>query len=1012
MTTSLSATGPSINGWNADYLEQQYQAFKADPASIALDLVGFFQGFDLAVATSAAGTAGGFSGDHREALRLHLGVRALIDAHRRGGHFAALIDPFGRKRTFPASATPLSPEAHGLTAADMDKRVGTIPGCPLTVDNPSLSTLTSRLTSVYCGSIGVQFMHITDAVQRQWWIDSLESKFTGPGFGRQDKLSILTGLIKSETFERFLAKRYPGDKRFSLEGGEALIPVIERILEVAADLGVAEIVIGMAHRGRLNVLNNILGKSYEQIFTEFEETFEEAFSDGGGDVKYHRGYSGTRQLRTGRSMQLSLTSNPSHLEAVDAVTLGRVRAKQRLRGDSTERRSVVPILIHGDAAVIGQGVVAETLNMSQLEGYTVGGTVHLVTNNMIGFTTLPEDARSGPYCTDLALSIEAPVLHVSGEDPEAAVMAASLLMQYRHTFRRDGFLDLVCFRRYGHNEQDEASFTQPTLDRLIKAMPGVVTTFTGKLAAEGVLSADDLVKHRAELDAQLDAAQKRAKDKPHDPTIDPMGKRWSGMGFDYSFKPVATSVDRKTLETVTAALGKTPAGFEVNPKLRKLLADRAALLTTGVLSHADGETLAFGSLLLEGTAVRLSGQDCRRGTFSHRHAVLRDFNTGEPYTPLNNMRPVAELPDKAGKPGADGRAMQSKFCVYDSPLSEFAVMGFDYGYSLADPNMLVMWEGQFGDFCNGAQTIIDQFIASAEIKWERYSGLTLLLPHGYEGAGPEHSSARLERFLQLCGNDNMQVCYPSTGAQIFHLLRRQVRRSFRKPLVVMTPKSMLRVATSHVDELMTGHFQDIIDDPAFEAATAAASPTGQALDRAKVTRVILCSGKIYHELAERRLTIKRNDVAIIRLEQLYPFNAALFKAIVARYPNRAEMVYVQEEPRNAGAYTFIADLLTNQPDPTKDDPSAEPLLGTRLKYIGRPTSATPATGSKKKSKKEQEAVLSAAIGPAAPGGKDDHTKAAAGPASGPAAGPSAGPGAGPSAAVSAKPAAAAGKSKK
>lgn len=978
MTTTLSAIGPSVNGWNADYLDQQYQAFKADPASIAPDLVGFFQGFDLAMASSGGAAAGGASGDHRDALRLHLGVRSLIDAYRRGGHFASMIDPFGRKRPFPATATPLAADAHGLTAADMGKSVGTVTDCPLTGDSPTLSTLITRLTSVYCGSIGAQFMHIADSTQRQWWINTLESKYAGHGFDRDDKLAILTGLVKSETFERFLAKRYPGDKRFSLEGGEALIPVTERILEVAADLGVAEIVIGMAHRGRLNVLNNILGKSYEQIFTEFEETFEEAFSDGGGDVKYHRGYSGTRKLRTGRSIQLSLSSNPSHLEAVDSVTLGRVRAKQRLRGDTTDRRSVVPILIHGDAAVIGQGVVAETLNMSQLQGYTVGGTIHLVTNNLIGFTTLPEDARGGPYCTDLALSIDAPVLHVSGEDPEAAVMGAALLMQYRHKFRRDVFLDLVCFRKYGHNEQDEASFTQPTLDKLIKAMPGVVTTFTSKLAAEGVLSADDLAKHRTELDTQLDVAQKRAKDKPHDPTIDPMGKRWSGMGFDYSFKPVATSVDRKTLETITAALGNTPQGFEVNPKLKKLLTDRAALLQTGAISHADGETLAFGSLLLEGTAVRLSGQDCRRGTFSHRHAVLRDFNTGEPYTPLNNMRPVAESPDKAGKPGADGKVTQSKFCVYDSPLSEFAVMGFDYGYSLADPNMLVMWEGQFGDFCNGAQTIIDQFIASAEIKWERYSGLTLLLPHGYEGAGPEHSSARLERFLQLCGNDNMQVCYPTTGAQIFHLLRRQVRRNFRKPLVVMSPKSMLRVPTSHIDELMTGHFQDIMDDPAFEAASAATtSPTGKALDRSKVTRVVLCSGKVYHELAERRLAIKRPDVAIVRLEQLYPFNAALFKAITAKYPAKAEMVYAQEEPRNAGAYTFIADLLTNQPDPTKDDANAEPLLGTRLKYIGRPTSATPATGSKKKSKKEQEAVLSAAIGPAPAGGKDDHGKPAA-----------------------------------
>jgi len=551
-------------------------------------------------------------------------------------------------------------------------------------------------------------------------------------------------------------------------------------------------------------------------------------------------------------------------------------------------------------------------------------------------------------------------------------------MRYRHEFRRDVFVDIVCFRKYGHNEQDEASFTQPTLDKLVKSMPGVVTTFTTKLASEGVLSADDLARHRAELDVQLDEAQKRAKDKAYDPTIDPMGKRWAGMGFDYSFMPVSTGIDAATLGEVCGALGRVPEGFTLNPKLPKLLADRAALARTGPISHADGETLAFGSLLLEGTAVRLSGQDSRRGTFSHRHAVLRDFNTGEPYTPLNNMRPISASPDNAGKPNASGAITQSKFCVYDSPLSEFAVMGFDYGYSLADPNMLVMWEGQFGDFCNGAQTMIDQFIASAEIKWERYSGLTLLLPHGYEGAGPEHSSARLERFLQLCGNDNMQVCYPTTGAQIFHLLRRQVRRNFRKPLIVMTPKSMLRVPTAHTDDILTGHFQDIMDDPAFDGS----SKVTAAQDRSKVTRVVLCSGKVFHEMSERRTAIHRADVALVRIEQLYPFNAALFKSIMAKYPAKVEIVWAQEEARNAGAYTFIADLLTNQPDPTKDDPNAQPLLAQRLKYIGRPQSATPATGSKKKSKKEQEAIMTAAIGqiPGGGYGKDDHGKSGAAPA--------------------------------
>lgn len=949
---TLSASRPAINGWNAAYLDEQYAAFKADPSSISPDLVAFFQGFDLALGQSdSAGAAPAASPD---ALRLHAGVTALINAYRSHGHFAAKLDAFGRPRTRPVE---LEPGTHGLRPADLSAVISPI-GEPH-LAGLAVSAIIQRLETAYCGTLTLQLAHITDTARRRWLIEKLESGQPLLSLTQKDKLDIFDGLVHSEQFERFLAKRYPGDKRFSLEGGEALIPLLDRLLDTAAQTGAVEAVIGMPHRGRLNVLNNILGKTYEQIFTEFEESFEEDFADGGGDVKYHRGYSSDRTLRSGRTLKVVLASNPSHLESVAPVVCGRVRAKQRLRNDVTERASVVPIILHGDAAAIGQGVVHETNNLAQLEGYRVGGSVHVVVNNLIGFTTVPEDGRSGDYCTDAALAFSCPVFHVNGEDPEAVVAAAHLAMLYRQQFKRDVWVDMWCFRKYGHNEQDEPTFTNPVLAKLIAGMPGVVTTYTNRLTAEGVITEAKLEAHRAELDAVLEKAQNAAKGKPHDPTIDPALGRWAGMGWDYSHAPAKTAISRETLGEICTALAKAPDGFNVNPKLKKLLGERAALAQPGApLTHADGELLAVGSLLLDGVAVRLSGQDCRRGTFSQRQIVLRDFGTGEAFNPLNHMRPLAESPDDAGKPGSDGVTRQAKFCVYDSPLSEFAVMAFDYGYSLADPNMLVMWEGQFGDFANGAQTTIDQYIASAEIKWERWSGLVLLLPHGYEGAGPEHSSARLERFLQLCGNENMQVCYPTTGAQMFHLLRRQQARKFRKPLIVMTPKSMLRIPTSTVDEVLTGHFMDILDDPHFSSGKE---------KTAGVKKIVLCSGKVYHELADRRSALKAFDIALVRIEQFYPFNYELFKTTLARYPKNAQVVYVQEEPRNAGGYQFIADLLTNQPDPTGTGDA--PVL-TRLPYIGRPTSATPAVGSKKKSKKEQEAILTAAIGPLAKDGAD------------------------------------------
>jgi 2-oxoglutarate dehydrogenase E1 component len=598
--------------------------------------------------------------------------------------------------------------------------------------------------------------------------------------------------------------------------------------------------------------------------------------------------------------------------------------------------------MHGDAAVIAQGIVAEVLNLSQLEGYRTGGTIHVVVNNLVGFTTGAADARSTEYCTDIALMVEAPVFHVNGEDPEAVVAVAQLVVEYRQKFKKDVFIDLVCFRRYGHNETDEPSFTQPVLAALIARKPGVLTEYAQHLTRDGLLTEADVRKLRDPLIRSLEEAQARAKTNPRDPNIDPGSKRWIGYGGAYSFEPVKAGVSESMLQEVCAAWSRVPEGFHLNPKLTKLMAERANLLKTRQLSYGDAESLAIGTLLLEGHGVRLSGQDSRRGTFSHRHAVLRDAVTEEPYTPLNNMRPIAQFPDDAGKPGPDGRPTQGKLCVYDSPLSEAAVLGFDYGYSLADPRMVVMWEAQFGDFCNGAQVMIDQYLASAECKWERWSGLILLLPHGYEGAGPEHSSARLERFLQLCAGDNMEIVNPTTAAQAFHMLRRQVRRNFRKPLIVMTPKSLLRVPTSTVDELISGRFHEIIDDPAFAA--------GGKQDRSKVTTVLLCSGKVYYDLEKQRSTVGRTDTAIVRVEQLYPFHTDLMASTLASYAAAERVVWVQEEPRNAGAYQFIAEIFRT-----------EPALKRELEYIGRPAAASPAVASKHKHKEQQHRLVEEAI---------------------------------------------------
>ena len=934
---------PSINGWNAEYLDAQYARWKADPSAVTPDVAGFFQAFDLASARSNGQPARPEPPSPPRLLPVGQSrVDALIREYRHFGHLAARIDPFGRPRTRPDS---IELAYHGLTDEDLDRSFNASTLSPTGGPIP-LREIVERLEATYCSSIGVEYAHITDRDERLWLQQRIEQNTNRTDFARDQRAHILFQLHRAELFERFCGKRYPGVKRFSLEGGESLIAMLDCFVEHAGeDYGVEEIVLAMSHRGRLNVLTNIVGKTYEQIFTEFEDAWAEDAEMGGGDVKYHKGYSISRVLRSGRHIWLAMTSNPSHLESAAPVAVGRCRAKQRLRNDAARER-VMPLVLHGDAAFIGQGVVSELFNMSRLEGYTVGGTMHVVVNNLIGFTTGELDARSSIYCTDAAKMIEAPVFHVNGEDPEACVHAMRLALEYRMRYKRDVVVDLVCYRRHGHNETDEAAFTQPLLYKMIKAMPSVVHTYAERLEREGVITADDREGIRKSLDESLDKAFLSARQTPVDPTPDPGHRQWTGIRNDFSFEPAKTAVPRARLAEIAGALGRWPSTFTPHPKLIKLLQDRAGSIERdAMLDWGVAEALAFGSLLCEGIMVRLSGQDSRRGTFSHRHAVLTDFESGERYTPLNNIRGTqAVSPDLKGAymPSDDGKS-QARFYVYDSPLSEFAVLGFEYGFSLASPSILALWEAQFGDFANGAQVIIDQFIASAETKWQRWSGLVLLLPHGYEGQGPEHSSARLERFLKLCGQKNMQVCNPTTPAQYFHLLRRQIHRPFRKPLIVMTPKSLLRFpqCVSKVSELTDGSFHEILDDPAI---------IDGGIDRRRIKRLVLCSGKVYYDLIARREKADADDVAIVRVEQMYPLHADLLEDIVSSYPG-AELIWCQEEPKNQGAFGHMSMSL-------KD------LFGWDLRYAGRPIASSPATGSPHRHDEELDELLTQAIGPA------------------------------------------------
>ncbi|MCA9293910.1 MAG: 2-oxoglutarate dehydrogenase E1 component [Phycisphaerales bacterium] len=947
---------PAINGWNGAYLDEQYDRWKADPGSVSADLGSFFAGFDRGVrlgksATVPLSTTPPPPGPTLNPLvrggpdRLQAGVEALVRAYREFGHIAAQIDPFFRERPCPEE---LNPAFHGLTAADLDAQVEAPPLAPPGQAMP-LSELIEALDETYCGTIGVETGHVTSRAERAWFFNRMEPMRNKPALTNPERAHLLYQLYRAETFEKFCGKRYPGVKRFSLEGCDSLIPLLDRMVERAGDAyDVQEIVFGMSHRGRINVLINVLGKMYEQVFTEFEDAWEEDAEAGGGDVKYHRGFSSNRILPSGKHVWLAMASNPSHLEAVGAVAMGRCRAKQRLKGDK-ERVQIFPIVMHGDGAAIGQGIVAETFNMSQLPGYTVGGTVHIVVNNLIGFTTGEADARSSRYCTDMAKMVEAPVLHVNAEDPEAVLWCADVALDYRMTFKKDIVIDLVGYRRHGHNETDEAMFTQPLLYAQIKNKPSLLKEYAERLHDEGILSDHDHEKIAA-IDKALDRAYANVRATPVDPTPDPGHRQWQGMSNAWTWEPGETAAPRELLHEVAHAISTWPETFTPHPKLARVLQDRTTSVLEGeAIDWATAEALAFGSLVCEGNIVRFSGQDCGRGTFSQRHAVLRDVETAEIYVPLNHIHELG-LPNTeqdVGTLDATGVPRQAKFCVYDSPLSEYSVLGFEYGFSLASPKILAVWEAQFGDFCNTAQVVIDQFISSAELKWARWSGLTLLLPHGYEGQGPEHSSARLERFLQLSAQQNMQVVYPSTPAQYFHVLRRQSRRSTRKPLIVMTPKSLLRLPAcrSAIAELEQGQFHEVLDDPMFAQKAA---------DKKRVVRLILCSGKVYYDLVQRREETGRNDIAIVRVEQLYPLHNDLLADVRATYPAKAELVWVQEEPRNMGAYQHMVITCGEE-------------LGWQFGYAGRPYSATPATGSPQKHQEQLEEFLTAAIGPKSTG---------------------------------------------
>ena len=931
-------------GGNAPYVEEMYEAYLDNPGSVPDNWRKYFDALqhvpaadgsnarDVAHAPvvesfaqrAKAGTFGNKASSADLAIaRKQVHVQSLIAAYRFLGSRWADLDPL--KRQERPKIPELEPAFYDLSEADMDMAFSATNTYFSTAENMTLREIVQALRETYCGSIGTEYMHITEPIEKRWWQERLESIRAKPNFTVDAKKHILDRLTAAEGLERYLHTKYVGQKRFSLEGGESFIASMDELVQRAGTKGVQEIVIGMAHRGRLNVLVNTLGKMPKDLFAEFDHTAPEALPSG--DVKYHQGFS-SDITTSGGPVHLSLAFNPSHLEIVNPVVEGSCKARLDRRGDE-EGDSVLPIIVHGDAAFAGQGVVMETLALAQTRGYYTGGTVHVVINNQIGFTTSdPRDSRSTLYCTDVVKMIEAPVLHVNGDDPEAVVLCTQLALDYRQQFKKDVVVDIVCFRKLGHNEQDTPALTQPLMYKKIAAHPGTRKLYGEKLVAQGVLPADGPDAMVKALRAAMDAGK-----STYDPVLTNykskyavdwapfLGKKWT----DAADTALPLSEVKRLAERITVI----PPKFKAHTLVEKVLADRAAMGRGEVnVDWGMGEHLAFASLVASGYAVRLSGEDCGRGTFTHRHSVLHDQNREKwdegTYTPLQHV--------------AEG---QAPFVVIDSLLSEEAVLGFEYGYASAEPNTMVIWEAQFGDFVNGAQVVIDQFIASGEVKWGRANGITLMLPHGYEGQGPEHSSARLERFMQLAADNNMQIVQPTSASQIFHVLRRQMVRMFRKPLIIMTPKSLLRAkdATSPLSDFTKGEFKTVIGEVSNE------------VNADKVRRVIACSGKVYYDLVKARSERRGGDVAIMRVEQLYPFPHKAFAAEMKKYPNATEVVWCQDEPQNQGAWFFVQHYIhENMVD------------GQKLGYAGRPASASPAVGYAHLHQEQQKALLEQAYG--------------------------------------------------
>lgn len=896
---------------NADvgYLDQLYQNYKLDPNSVDASWQKFFEGYDFS--SHRFGTNGGAVAEDALTIK-ETHVRTLIHMYRSRAHLKSKTNPVRPRRDHKV---PLDHKYYGLTDADLDAEFDV--GVEIGLGRTTLRKIVEKLEKVYVGPIGFEYSYIRNQEIFDWFVAKCENDYYTYEPSQEEKKNILYKLNEAVVFENFLHTKFLGQKRFSLEGGENTIPALQTIINKSAELGVEEVVIGMAHRGRLNVLSNILGKTYEQIFTEFEGNASPDLTMGDGDVKYHQGYAGHIDTPSKNKIYVKLTPNPSHLEAVDPLVLGYTRGQidDEYKGDL---RKAMAILIHGDAAVAGQGILYEIVQMSGLPGYNTGGTIHFVINNQVGFTTDYDDARTSIYCTDLAKIVDAPVLHVNGDDAEAVTFCCKLAVEYRQKFGKDIFIDMLCYRRHGHNESDEPKFTQPKLYNLIAKHPNPREVYSKKLVERGDVDAQLAGDMDKNFRNQLQDRLQEVKQKKLPYKVQKIEEEWHKLRKstpeDFDSSP-STAIKQSVIDQVGKALSTIPEGFKPIKQIEKLLKDRhAAFFDTKMLSWADAELLAYGSLLVENRIVRMSGQDVKRGTFSHRHAYVMDVNANENYCNIDHI-------------AKDQRTFQ----IFNSLLSEFGVLGFEYGYAMASPNALVLWEAQFGDFVNGAQVMIDQFISSAESKWQRMNGLVMLLPHGYEGQGPEHSSARPERFLQLSAEYNMVVVNPTTPSNLFHLLRRQMTWEFRKPCIVFSPKSLLRhpAVVSPVGEFTKGGFSEVLDDPT--------SPKS-------VKKVVLCSGKIYYDLAEVKQKKKIKDIALVRLEQLYPFPEKQINAIIKKYKD-ATVAWVQEEPSNMGCLSFIQRMMPEQ----------------KFEIISRKASASPATGYSKVHKAEQEKIINLAL---------------------------------------------------